>query len=620
MINKKYLTILMLLIATIFIASITLAVYYPVLSYDFVWDDLYYLPKNPHIEKLSWQNIQWMFTTLYMSNWHPLTWLSFAADYAWQGGLHPWGFHLTNVILHNLNSISFFFLSILLLNINCYGLQAAVLCPRNQYIFIAAFIAALLFGIHPQHIESVAWISERKDVLCLFFLILTIFSYIFYTQKSTLKWYWFLAALLFFILALMSKPMAVTLPAILLLLDIYPLRRTSLLQPLNTLDITISWGQIIKEKIPFFALTAFAIFLTLQAQAGAIISIKRFDMPYRIINAIHSIFVYISKFLLPIALSPLYTFPDYLAKRQDLFRLSILIAGFFLISVLSIYFWIKKKKYYLLIIWLFYLVTLFPMIGIIQVGGQASADRYAYLPTLPFYILAGCGIAYLFHYMSNYRFAIIAKVSLILSVAIICLILFNLNRAQLHIWKHDFIFWHYAIKFDPANSLAQHNLAAHYFNFQDYEKALERAKLAVLYGLPWQQEQGFLGEIFIRLDRLDEALSTYQNSLRVDSSNVRKDCVRYNISWIYAKKGLFTEARKMLNQIPMDSPEFLQAQTLIIQIAMFDALPIAKSFELEKIEMLLTAFDRKELEQAKLDDLLAKQGFSLCFKQIKHTL
>ncbi|HRD65144.1 MAG TPA: hypothetical protein PKY50_03230 [Candidatus Competibacter sp.] len=598
----------------------TFAVYYPSTDYDFMWDDFHYLGNNTHIQNLSWSNIQWMFTTFDVANWHPLTWLSFAVNYTWQGSLNPWGFHLTNIILHGFNSIGVFFLTILLLNIAGHGLQNAIIRPFDKSKFFAAFIAALLFSIHPQHVESVAWISERKDVLCQFFLLFTVFFYIFYTKATATRRYWFLATIVFFILALMSKPMAVTLPVILFLLDIYPLRRTYLLKPLDAQILTISWNQILIEKVPFILLTIASIVLTLFAQTKAIISIEQFGLFFRVINAINSVFLYISKFFLPIALSPLYPFPEYLIHNPNWLKISILIIGFILVTTVSIYYWQQKKKHYLLIIWLFYLVTLSPVIGIIQVGIQSAADRYAYLPTLPFYILVGSGIAYLY-YMPRNKFVTIIKFCIISGIAIVFSTLFNISHNQLQVWKHGLVLWNYVIKINPASSFAQHNLAAHYFHYQNYKKSLEHVQLAMLHGYPWRREQGFLGEILIRLDRPDEALEAYKNALEVDPSlrNVRDDCIRYNMGWIYTKKSLFAEARKVFETIPVNSSEFAKTQALSIQIAMLDKASIA-SPELEKMKLLQTAtLSATNLEQAKLDNLLAKQGYSFCANQQKFT-
>ncbi len=549
----------LLVAAILIIMIITVVIYYPGLDGEFIWDDLMYLENNPHIQKFSLENLKWMFTTLHLANWHPLTWISFALDYSWQGQLSPWGFHLTNIILHGLNSICLFFLTIMLINAAKYGVQTVSFYPQNPPILLGAFLTAILFSIHPQHIESVAWVSERKDVLSLFFFLLTLFFYIFYSKKP--NWHYFLAALCSFLLSLMSKPMVVTLPAILLLLDIYPLRRTPLLQPQDSKAKSIAWYWILIEKIPFFILTLLSIKLTLFAQSGAMVSFEFLTLFLRIINAIHSVFLYISKFLIPIALSPLYIHPSYLIFDQDWLRISTLIAGFLLTTGLSAYLW-YKKKYYFLTTWLFYLITLSPVIGIIQAGIQSSADRYAYLPTIPFYILIGTGTAYLY-YKPWQHLRCIIKSLLAAGTFVIWLTLFNLSRDQLQIWQSSIGFWSYVVKVSPANAIAHHNLAAHYFFDGKYQQALEHSQLGIRFGYLAKLEQSFLAESLMRLNRFDEALAAYQNALKFNAEvKLRKDCVHYNMGLMYAKKGQIAEARQAFGQVIAGSPEYANAQGL----------------------------------------------------------
>lgn len=610
--KKNNQNLVLAIIASFAIIAITFTLYYPSLNYDFIWDDTHYLSNNIHIQKLNWDNLKWMLTTFEVANWHPLTWLSFAIDYVWQGKLNPEGFHLTNIILHSLNCVLLFFLTSLLLNININGLQNSALLPQNHLVFSAAFITSLLFSIHPQHIESVAWISERKDVLCLFFLLLTIYCYIYYARLEASRWYWFLFSIILFVLALMSKPMAVTLPVILLLLDIYPLKRTVFLKALDTKNKTISLSRILIEKTPFFILSIISIILTLVAQDKAIISIENFSLFKRVINAIHSVFLYISKFVLPIALSPLYPFPSFITQNQDWIKILILIIGFILVMVLSVYYW-KRNKHFLLITWIFYLVTLSPVIGIIQVGIQSAADRYAYLPTLPFYILIGSGIAYLY-YKPHQKFNFTIKAIIIILTVTIGLTLFKLSRNQLQIWKHGIVFWSYVITINPSSSFAHHNLAAHYFHQKSYQKALEHIHLGILYGYPLRREYSFLGETYMRLEQLDEALNYYQLALKTDSTtrNFSEHCVFYNISWIYANKGMLIDALQMLDKIPKNSREFAKAQELATKILMLDTTQETDNLKLIQIPSTVILPSTNLLYQARLDHLLAEKNYSLC--------
>ena len=447
-----------------------------------------------------------------------------------------------------------------LLNTTQHGLQAASLRPYSPSILLGAFLATILFSIHPQHIESVAWISERKDVLSLFFFLLTLFFYVFYTR--TKNWRHYVAALFSFLLALMSKPMVVTLPVILLLLDLYPLQRTSLLKPQGVEVRATAWHWVLAEKIPFFILTLFSIKLTLLAQSGAMVSFEFLTLFLRTINAIHSVFLYISKFFLPIALSPFYIHPDYLTFNQDWLKISILVTGFLLTTALAIYYW-HKKKYYFLAAWLFYLVALSPVIGIIQAGVQSSADRYAYLPTIPFYILVGAGIAQLY-FEPRQQFGIFQKPLLATGIIIVCLTLFNLSRDQLQIWQNSVGFWSYVVKVSPTNAMGHHNLAAHYFFHGKYQQALDHSLLGIRFGYLAKMEQSFLAELLMRLNRFDEAIIAYQNALDLNvEEKIRKDCVHYNIGLMYARKNQIAEAQQSFGQVMAGSPEYANTQGLL---------------------------------------------------------
>ncbi len=533
-----------ILVTSTFIFIIAIVIYYPSLSNNFVWDDAHYLGYR-QIKSLNWDNIWWMLTGTHLNNWHPLTSLSFALDYAWQKEPSPWGFHLTNIIFHGLNCAIFFLTTILLLNINFYGLNQANIYPNDKRNYAIALIAALFFSVHPQHIESVAWISERKDVLSLFFILLTLIFYIFYTAKKNNKpFLWFIASLFGFTLALMSKPIAVTLPIVLLILDVYPLRRTALSG--RDKNIT-SWKEIFIEKTPFLILTALAISLTLFAQKDAIKSLETIDLSTRILNAINSVFLYISKFLLPISLSPYYIFPSYIIN--DWTRVLILISGFFLITTLSIIYWHREKRH-LLIAWLFYLITLLPVIGIIQVGSQSAADRYAYLPTIPFYILVAAFVvySYQFFYKKSLKLANMALATITITIFAF---LFYLSQNQLNVWKNNHTLWSYVTKLTPGSSLGQYNLSMDYFIKQDHKNTLKHIELAYLHGYPiTTKEHLIIAEALTHLDHFKRAREFYEQALNSNKVNENlSDCIYYNMMWISSKQGHFNEALKIHEQV-----------------------------------------------------------------------
>jgi hypothetical protein len=252
-----------LFIVSLFISLITILVYLPALQNDFVnWDDDEYVYENPNIQHIGLQSIRWMFTTFHASNWHPLTWLSHAIDYAvW--GLNPAGHHLTSIVLHGINTFLVVILIMLLLQLARDKYRTGVTIEENKQSFdtsiIAAAVTGLLFGLHPVHVESVVWVSERKDVLYSFFFLMSVLVYMQYTVSvHTKRTLLYTLCLLFFILSLLSKPMAVTLPAVLIILDVYPLGR---------LEIGSKRLRIIfMEKVPFVALGFASSFVTIAAQ------------------------------------------------------------------------------------------------------------------------------------------------------------------------------------------------------------------------------------------------------------------------------------------------------------------------------------------------------------------
>ena len=516
----KSCAIITLIMATTFIA------YHEALNNGFLkmWDTYGYIVENTHIHALTWENIQWMFTNFYATNWHPLTWLSHAIDYAWFG-LEPRGHHLVNIIIHGFNSILVFGLVIVLMSYRFTSTSSVKSLPINNEMLLAAGIAAIWFGIHPQHVESVAWVAERKDVLCLFFILLSSIFYVFYHAATTVKTrlFWYLATLLGFILALLAKPMAVTFPVILLLLDVYPLNRTHLTA--SQQHGVVSYKILVLEKIPFFALTLGSIALTLAAQSLS--SLENVGMQIRLLNAFNTLIVYIAKFIFPISLSPFYPLPSYTSFYEYYTSLIPVLAAFFITFICG-YLW-YKKKYYWLITWLFYLVTLSPVIGIVQVGNQAAADRYVYLPTIPFYILLGIGIARLLY---SEKLLKIIKLAIISVVMLITSILVLLTQEQTLVWRNDLTFWDHVVAYEPESALARFNLGTVYFFLEKYETAIKHYHVAVTLEPDDPVWQANLPVAYINLNRFQAALDilNYWIKHQID--------VGFGQEVIYYRKGL----------------------------------------------------------------------------------
>ncbi|MEK8015912.1 MAG: tetratricopeptide repeat protein [Candidatus Parabeggiatoa sp.] len=548
------------LIIILFLVSAVYIAYHDALNNDFQsWDTKAYVVNNAHITAFTWENIQWMFTAFYKSNWHPLTWLSHATDYA-LFGLNPWGHHLVNVIIHGLNSILVFGLVIVLMTFKRATEKSSWLARVDNKILLAASVAALFFGIHPQHVESVVWVAERKDVLCLFFILLALLSYVFYNTAQTAKarFYGYFSTLLCFVLALLAKPMAVTFPVILLLIDVYPLNRTHLtaFHPSSV----VSYQKLLIEKIPFFGLTLFSVILTLLAQQNAIPTVDMLGIQMRFLNAFNSLIFYLSKFIFPIGLSPYYPYPSY-THFHEYYPSLIPVVASFLITFVCGYLW-YQKKYYWLIAWLFYLVTLSPVIGIIQVGTQAAADRYVYLPTLPFYILLGVGIATVLYSTKTGK---IIKLATILGIILYGLVLVPLTQKQTTIWRNDLTFWDYVVKYAPERSFPQFRLGTVYFEMGYYEKALEHYHQAVFLEPQNMWWYANLPMTYLNLNRLPEALAVL-NRLEEEDAGYNLDSLYAMKGWIYLRQGLVPKAQSWLQKALNINPDNQMAQDFLSRI------------------------------------------------------
>ncbi|WP_353570598.1 hypothetical protein [Candidatus Albibeggiatoa sp. nov. BB20] len=521
---------------SLFLIIITNIAYYDSLNNSLftLWDDQGYISLNEHIKQLNWDNIQWFFTHIQMHNYHPLTSISYAIDYYfWE--LDAWGYHFTNLLFHNANVIWFFVTAWLLFNI---------FQPKQRYHLLAAGLSALLFAIHPQHVESVAWASERKDVLFLFFTFPTLIAYIYYVRTQNYSYYFI--ALACFICALLSKPMAVTIPAILILIDIFPLQRTQLTK------ITLyaaSYKEILLEKLAFIFLSLSMILIALLAQriggeqgnqeqlignegiqlaGGAIQSLEQLSVAERLLNAANGLIHYITKLFIPLQLSPYYNLPEHFSF--------IAVAAVTAITLLCIYLWFQKQCFWL-IGWLFYVGTLLPVIGIVQVGGQAAADRYAYLPLLPFYLIIGYFVAkYLFQYFNQKKQAYLLIISICTIFVIYNLVV--LTQKQILVWRDDYSLWKQAYLYDSKNNKAAINLAVLYDRAGNIAATLHFYQAAIQAKPEVLSSYNYLAEFYVKHGQIDAALATYE---KMDSKGLihEKGSVAktyFNMTMLYLQK------------------------------------------------------------------------------------
>ena len=381
-----------------FASLITVIVFLPSLGNRFVtWDDRGYVYQNPHLQPVNFTFIKWAFANFIIANWHPLTWISYALDYSiWE--LNPLGYHLTNLLLHGMNTFLVALITFMLWK-ERVNASDSLEAPLYFNGYAVAFISALLFGLHPLHVESVAWISERKDVLCAFFFLVNIYTYILYTRSvhfendvtlsTILSNKNYLVTVLLFVFAVLSKPMAVTLPFVLLILDFYPLGRLS----------SLTLKSMLIEKVPFIFISVGSSVITLLARSsgGAVSSVAEAPVLTRILVAFKAIAVYLQKMFWPAPLLPFYPYPADVSNISMLSAENLLYILFFItVSLFFLYLSLRKKQHLWLSAWCYYLITLLPVLGIIKIGDQSMADRYTYLPSIAPFIAFGIILTWFF--------------------------------------------------------------------------------------------------------------------------------------------------------------------------------------------------------------------------------
>ena len=401
------------LIVYLALTVVTFTVFWQVNLYDFTnFDDPLYVTENSHIQSgITLAGIRWAFSTTYADSlWHPLIWLSFMLDNQLVG-LNAGGYHITNLILHIFSTLLLFWL----------------FNRMTGAIWRSAFVAAF-FAVHPLHVESVAWIAERKDVLSAFFWMLTLCMYVYYTEKPVIKRY--LPVVFCFVLALMSKSIVVTLPVILILLDYWPLKRFEFREGKFVL-----WQ--LKEKIPLFILSAVFSLITIYTQYNP--SIKHFPFGLRIANASVSFITYLEKTLWPRDLAVFYPYPAQIPIWQVLGATLLILV----ISVLVIA--AAKRLPYLFVGWLWYAITLLPVIGIVQSGEQAMANRYHYLPSIGIAVMLAWGIPLLFTREDLHK--IILFPAAVFFIAILSLITWQ----QCGHWQNSIKLWNYNLQVTKNN-------------------------------------------------------------------------------------------------------------------------------------------------------------------------
>ncbi|TAL02358.1 MAG: tetratricopeptide repeat protein [Verrucomicrobia bacterium] len=521
------------------LSAATLAAFWPVLQNGFInYDDPDYIFLNPRVRSgLSWQNLAWAFTEFHAGNWHPLTWISHMLDCQWFG-LNPRGHHCVNLLLHAANSLLLF----------------GLLQRLTGAAWRSAIVAAL-FALHPLHVESVAWAAERKDVLSVFFGLLALRAYVnwvkgqtFNIQHSTFNvqrsrcWYGW--ALLSFALGLMSKPMLVTLPLVMLLLDVWPLRRLEL-STLNPQPSTLN--PLLWEKLPFFVLALASSVVTFFAQQheGAITKVAQVAIDLRMENALVSYANYLRQLFWPTKLALYYPMPEAIPAAALAAAVLVVVA----ISVAT--FANFRLRPWLAAGWCWYCVTLLPVIGLVQVGLQAHADRYTYLPAIGVFIAVSWGLGELVA-SSKPRAMIFGTLGM--AALITCGVLTN---QQARLWRDSVTIFSHTVAVAPDNPIARLNLGSALTERGSFADAEAQFREVVRLKPRYAEAQNNLGFVLAVQGRLDEGAERYRLALQLKPGLARTHWLLAGILLQQGRRAdAIAEYRRTLEQDP-DSPPAL---------------------------------------------------------------
>ena len=501
-------------------------------SFDFInIDDRAYVYENPAVlSGLNWRSVYWAFTAIYSGNWHPLTWLSHMSD-VMLFGLDPGKHHLVSVLLHTADSALVF-----------YSLRR-----YTNAIWLSAAVA-LLFAVHPAHVESVAWIAERKDLLSTLFWLLTMIAYERYARETagSGKWTWLVLSVFTFGLGLMAKPMLVTLPFVLLLLDYWPLGRLKSARGLRPLVI---------EKLPFFALAIASSVITFVAQreGGATLSITEMSVGARFANAAVSYVKYLAMCFFPNDLAFWYPLEP---ERDPL----PVIGSLVLLLVVTGYAYHKRSRYPFLITgWLWFIGTLVPVIGLVQIGMQDRADRYTYIPYIGLFVIIVWGLAAILNHLDKGRL-----VGAGVAAAAITGLGFLAHR-QTAYWQNSQTLYEHSLAVTRNNYFLMTNLCLHHIKRSDTGTAEGRCSELLLATPPSAEAFNILGLLRSDVGRQDEAVSFFNKALAI---NPNWGILYANRALAFARQGRLAEADQDLGRaaaIP-DASTSAEAQARLLNV------------------------------------------------------
>ncbi|MDA8156047.1 MAG: tetratricopeptide repeat protein [Actinomycetota bacterium] len=507
-----------------------MAAFWNVTRADYInYDDSAYITGNINIQKgITPTSIKWAFTTGYQSNWHPLTWISHMLDFQ-LFGLNPHGTHIVNLLFHITNALLLLFIF--------YRLTGAV--------WRSAFVAAL-FALHPLHVQSVAWASERKDVLSTFFFMLTVIAYCRHTERPTLKRY--IMIILFFTLGLMAKPMLVSLPFVLLLLDYWPLQRFAFeaIPGRNQKRFPVFF--LILEKIPLFLLAALSSAVTymVQKKGGSVYTLTSLPLTSRLSNAFVSYMIYIQKTIWPNGLAVFYPFPKFLPKWE----IAGAVVVFSLTTLATLL--LSKRFKYLTVGWFWYLITLVPVIGLVQAGAQARADRYTYVPLIGLFIMAAWGIPELTNKLHIPPKALAAPAVL----ALACLSVATWDQAAY--WQNSMSLFGHAVKVTNNNYLAYTLRGNAYKTMGDNRRAIQDYNTAIKIKNDYYLSYYNRAFAYSNIGDYAHAVQDYKKTLKINPK-IGSIFYFYSRGYAYEAIGNYVQASSDFSRVAEIAPRFAQA-------------------------------------------------------------
>jgi len=502
-----------------FILLITFVAFSPSLENGFTnWDDEVYVTENQDIKSLNQENLKKIFTSQYVAMYLPVTMLSYSLDYYFFD-LNPRAYHTTSLIIHLLNCILVFYLFLLL--------------SENT---LSSFIIAILFGIHPLHVESVAWISERKDVLCCLFFLAGLINYIYYKKRE--KKLFYIISLIAFILSLMSKTMSITLPLILVIIERFFHNKTR---------------NPAVEKIPFFLISAVFGIIAFLTQTEAMEKHSSLTFLDNLCIASYGILFYLYKTIFPLNLSAFYPYPE---KTGNFLPAHFLISSFIVIILAVIIIFSGKYTKKIIFGSLFFLITILPVIKIVPIGDAMAADRYTYIPLLGIFYILGEGFYFFYSFFNrNKQYEKTLKFSLVILLIAVILMLSGLTYSRCYIWRDSITLWSDVLKNYPLVAFAYYNRGNAYFSGGDYKEAIKDYSQTIYLDPEYLMAYHNRGNIYYYYKNYHKAISDYNHALSINPNFITSCINRGNV---YLDKGDYKNAITDYNRalkIDPDSPD-----------------------------------------------------------------